>query len=329
MKIAYLVMAHAVDEQLRLLIDRLLEDSRSSVYIHMDRKTADLKWLDSESRPNLHILRNREIVNWGGFSIVRATQNLLRMAVRDPKNERFVLLSGSCFPLLPSPALGDALLAAPACVAVWGKIDASLSRNEGLGRYVVTKAHPLDVTFINPKRGPLRDRLWNMFKAINNRLPYERRVEIDDLWKGSQFFVFDRALALTCSYPPDELVTTLRHALAPDEIFFTTLFVRRQREAGNRLTMTGPGAHVQGRHFIRKQTPMHRTWRQRLAGTVDLRRLTAIDLAEALVSDALFTRKCTPDISRAIIKAADARYHSSRGEVAKDQAAFGKGKDIT
>ena len=160
-RIAYLIMAHAVNEELDLLVRTLLLDDRSRIYVHIDAKVKDLGWLAHRAEPRLTVLDNRIIVNWGGYSVVKATLLLLDYAFRDDQNLRFVLLSGACFPIQPPQAVNDNILAQQTpVVSIWGKIDASLKANEGFGRYTVTKYHPLDVRGVNPKRGRALERIW-------------------------------------------------------------------------------------------------------------------------------------------------------------------------
>ncbi|MBM9403110.1 hypothetical protein JUN65_16145 [Gluconacetobacter azotocaptans] len=300
--IAYLITAHAVNKQLALLVDALLSDSRSRIYIHIDAKTRDLGWLARTSDERIVVLTNRTAVNWGGLSITDAIRSLLEAALRDAGNVRFVLLSGACFPLREPRSVGDAILErAEPRLAVWGRIDATLARNEGLGRYVVTKFHPLDVPSINPKRGRFRALLWNLYKIINNALPYERKVRTDDLWRGSLFFLITRELALHFVAPHDELARDLRFGLASDELFFTTLYVRWARARNAPLVETDTTARHQAIHYIRKWKPPNRGLFTRLFVPVDLRALDHEGAMEAIESDALFARKCSAEISQGIM----------------------------
>ena len=50
-------------------------------------------------------------VSWGAHELVLAARNLLRAAVRDPLNQKFVLLSESGIPLYPPTAVYAQLMA--------------------------------------------------------------------------------------------------------------------------------------------------------------------------------------------------------------------------
>jgi hypothetical protein len=298
--VAYLILAHAADEQLRLLTNALLADGRSRVYLHLDAKVLDLNWIEGHTGPRFVLIADRRSLNWGGYSIVEATLRLLRSALSDAANQRFVLLSGTCFPLKTVHEINESILALTMpLMALWGRIDPSLKHGTGLGRYVVTKFHPHDNPFLVPTTSRMHERLWNAYKWVDGRLPYERKVDLRDLWKGSQFFILDRDSAEVCLRPPGALVHALRYALAPDEIFFTTIIVGHLRAGGRMMPTTSPSAARQGAHFILKREPDHRSLRERLFRRVDLRRLTTADVDDARASGALFARKCSADVSKA------------------------------
>ena len=299
--VAYLILAHAADERLRLLTNVLLTDSRSTVYLHLDAKVRDLNWLEAYMDLRFVLIPDRRVLNWGGYSIVEATARLLQSALSEATNQRFVLLSGSCFPLGPVHEINNCIfeLTMPV-IALWGRIDPKLKHGRGLGRYIVTKFHPHDNPFLSPATSRMHERLWNAYKWIDDRLPYERMVDFRDLWVGSQFFIVDRDYADACLRPPKALVHAVRYALAPDEIFFTTIIVRRVVAGGATLAVTLQSALLQGAHFILKREPKHRSFWQRLFRRVDLRLLAASDVAEARASGALFARKCSADVSKVI-----------------------------
>ncbi len=281
----------------------LLLDDRSRIYVHIDAKVEDLGWLAHRAEPRLTVLDNRIIVNWGGYSVVKATLLLLDYAFRDDQNLRFVLLSGACFPIQPPQAVNDNILAQQTpVVSIWGKIDASLKANEGFGRYTVTKYHPLDVRGVNPKRGRALERIWNLYKRINALLPYERKIQLEDLWKGSQFFLADRELVKYYLMPHPPLAQALQHALAPDEIFFATLYVRWCKCKGLVTPLVPVSETHQGVHYVRKQVSRDRTLYQKLFKSIDLRKLDVTNIGELLASKALFARKCPASLSRRIIQ---------------------------
>ncbi len=303
MKIAYLILAHQTGPGLDLLIETLLGDDRSRVYIHFDRKSPGFEQLQSQWGRQCVLLEHRVTVNWGGYSVVRATIELLRTAFSDATNERFVLLSGACFPLRPMKTINHAIADRELpWLALWGRMDPRLKTNEGLGRYVVTKYHPLDVPGISPKRNALLARLWGLFERINVAAPYQRKVDATRLWKGSQFFVLDRASAKQGLDRNAELSQLLQYAKAPDEIYFSTVYHDYCVKNGITFHLTDPEDPVQALHYIRKRAPGQRTLGQRLLENPDIRHLTEADVSEMLASSALFARKVDSNLAQMILQ---------------------------
>ncbi|MBA2559470.1 MAG: hypothetical protein H0V07_06205 [Propionibacteriales bacterium] len=72
----------------------------SPVYLHLDRKQDRRPFNECLSSPGINEI-DRRVVCWGGFSMVVATIELMRSALRDPLIDHVVLLSGSCYPIRP------------------------------------------------------------------------------------------------------------------------------------------------------------------------------------------------------------------------------------
>ena len=69
-------------------------------------------------------IRNRTRVDWGAVTVARAEVFLLRAALADPRNERFLLVSESCVPLHPFLCLYDFLFSTPkSFVKSWATAD--------------------------------------------------------------------------------------------------------------------------------------------------------------------------------------------------------------
>ncbi len=81
--------------------------SHYNIYVH---PTSGHKY------PYTSVFHEKEIadhvdVKWGQLSLVTATKNLVKAALKDPLNEWFVLMSESCVPLVPFPKFRSILLA--------------------------------------------------------------------------------------------------------------------------------------------------------------------------------------------------------------------------
>lgn len=300
-KISYMIMVHEVGTQLNLLIEALLSDVRSVIYIHLDGKVEIDNNNSFSQNDRIIFIKNRVRVNWGGFSMVHAMKNLIHEALKDTGSDRFVLISGSCFPIKIPVQINDELLRSNGNIfSVWGEIDPENLSSEGFGRYSVTKFQPCDVEILNPKKSIAHSRVWNFYKKISSQIPLERKVSLSDLWRGSQFFAASRAVAEWFVKSHPDLDHILRWSLAPDEIYFNTLYVRYLRQSGEDFCKILPGATEQGTHYIKKTVPADRTLRQKLFEPIDLRKLNKNDLPEILASPCFFARKCNSEISKEI-----------------------------
>ena len=102
MKIAYVILAHKLPEQLVRLVKKLYTDN-TSFLIHIDKKTdkETFKRMEEPLREykNVHFLK-QYVVRWGTFSQVQATLEGVRMAL-DTRLEfdYMVLLTGQDYPI--------------------------------------------------------------------------------------------------------------------------------------------------------------------------------------------------------------------------------------
>lgn len=300
--VGYLILAHENNKKLHLLIETLLLDPRSVIFIHMDAKTKNYIE-DSQYDSRVNFIHNRISVNWGGFSVVEATISLLKIALKNIFIQRFVLISGGCFPIQSPSAINNKLLKSEEnMVSIWGKIDPSLKSAEGLGRFVVSKFHPYDIKILNPKNSIFHARAWNIYKKLIKNITIERKVSLSNLWKGSQFFAVTRSVAEQFAAPHPELKRIFQNTLAPDETYFSTIFVRYAQEKNIHFDLHSPASTDQVTHYIIKRVPSSRSIRQKLFQPVDLRKLTEKDISTAINSDCLFARKCSEDLSKKIMK---------------------------
>lgn len=107
MKLAFLILAHKLPQQLRMLIT-LLQGPDVDVFVHVDATStaitaADLAALAAQ--PHVHCLPERHAVQWGNFQQIQATWALLTAAHRHGPYDRYLLLSGQDLPLMPPDAM--------------------------------------------------------------------------------------------------------------------------------------------------------------------------------------------------------------------------------
>eukprot|EP00884_Botryococcus_braunii_P021242 jgi/Botrbrau1/7801/Bobra.0159s0229.1 len=86
--------------------DVIARQSMFSVYVH----TAPGYVMAPSNLFYGYQIPDRTVVQWGQFSVAEAERRLLRAALRDQANERFVLLSEACVPLYPPHVLYTQLM---------------------------------------------------------------------------------------------------------------------------------------------------------------------------------------------------------------------------
>ncbi|MCX2495862.1 hypothetical protein OQX63_20375 [Pedobacter sp. PF22-3] len=105
MRIAYLILAHQNIDQLALLIDTLTYGTRNFCFLHLDARlhtpSFSRKLNKLTKSQNWYAIKKRLIVNWGGFSMVEATLNLMLAALNysNIKFDYLSLHSGMDFPI--------------------------------------------------------------------------------------------------------------------------------------------------------------------------------------------------------------------------------------
>jgi len=108
--ICYCILAHQDTEILRQLMAHLLEDPRSAVVVHVDRKKKGMaarlsRDYQDHDRIQIHSILK---VRWGHYSMCQAMAACLKMGfARWPGLERFVLLSGQHYLLAPVVEIND------------------------------------------------------------------------------------------------------------------------------------------------------------------------------------------------------------------------------
>ncbi len=111
--LACLVLAHDNPAQLLLLLRWLSEHGATChLHLHLDPRAGAVRAaVAATAVPGLRLLPAAESqrIEWGGFTMVRATLALLRAALAEPGVTQLCLLSGTHLPLLPAAALAERL----------------------------------------------------------------------------------------------------------------------------------------------------------------------------------------------------------------------------
>jgi len=233
MKIAYIILAHKLPEQLVRLV-RKLNDDDARFFIHIDKRTADpirRRMVEPLSTcKNIEYLK-RHAVNWGDFGCVEATlEGLKQAAASGGSYDYTILLTGQCYPIKSNAQIKERLGAHrggsfieyfPLPHEPWQ------NENGGLDR--------LNFYYVN-----WRGRRRSLFKrallslppswlALVKQSPIWRLPPADlDLFGGSAYWCLTRDCV---EYINDfarqnrKFVDFFKYSLIPDEILFQTILL--------------------------------------------------------------------------------------------------------
>lgn len=109
-RIAFLIEAHNDAPQLERLCRRL---SGHAIFVHVDQKSADFPVQKIAALPGVTIVQPRTPVYWADYSQIEATLTMLKVARQTANFDRFVLISGVCYPVKPLAALEAAFAQDP------------------------------------------------------------------------------------------------------------------------------------------------------------------------------------------------------------------------
>ena len=101
---AYLILCHHAPMHILVQAQR---HRKSQFYLHYDAKSPLIKLDKLTNEPNIHLIRHRIDVHWGGFSMIEATLALIQAALANKDNHYFHLISGDCAPLLTPEQLAN------------------------------------------------------------------------------------------------------------------------------------------------------------------------------------------------------------------------------
>jgi hypothetical protein len=221
LRLCYGILTHDDATGTIRLMEVLYEEGHVFV-VHVDGKESSDETYNAlveyaASRDHVHIVANdrRVRVNWGGFTMVNATLQILQyaFAVDDPKRQhldfhKFVHLAASSYPLASNLEIRDKL--------------ASFS---------------LDANFLNVIMKPTRpgQHVWHYFVECDDALhriyrlkPLQNATAGVETYTSSQWFIISREFALYLaqaepgSFVHDYLEYT-KHVVVADETFFGTV----------------------------------------------------------------------------------------------------------
>jgi hypothetical protein len=98
MRIAILIMAHRLPEQVALLCNCIIHNE-IDIFIHIDKKIDDTIFKKIINTPNTHFIINRTSIEWGAFSIVDTIINCYVEILDYKKYDYICNISGQDLPI--------------------------------------------------------------------------------------------------------------------------------------------------------------------------------------------------------------------------------------
>lgn len=221
MKKTFCILAHKITNALEFTVDYFSSFDENTILIHIDKKSNFDDFLYLE-KMNVHLVKNREDIHWGGISMVKATLTLMRLF---NKEGYFFLISGEDFPAMSNSEINFI-------------INQNEGRNfihfqDGRNRYIDPKvrfkinypemAFKKDKSFFN--KVLLRFIVFLSLNKNRKGLNYIQKENIK-LVKGSQWFAFNSLTVneiLTFLDNNPIYVQVFERSFCPDEMFFQTL----------------------------------------------------------------------------------------------------------
>ena len=216
-RIAFLILAHRDADQIERLRLRLRPHN---VFVHVDARVPDFPTDQIAELPDVTVVSPRRAIHWGDFSMVEATLTLLSTARAAGSFDRYVLLSGECYPAKPIIALEEAFETNPQ--REWISL-IPISAGSHLATMIGRHWRMAPLVGARAPDAKLR-RVWNKASKLLGR---DLRREIGTTpYFGSQWFglsarCVDMILKFVPAHP--EFVRAYRSVYAPDEHFFQTI----------------------------------------------------------------------------------------------------------
>ncbi|HEY2786255.1 MAG TPA: beta-1,6-N-acetylglucosaminyltransferase [Fimbriiglobus sp.] len=221
MRIAYAVLVHRNPEQFGRLIDALCYRAKNvEIFVHVDRKSLQEPFCNAvavASRPLVHFVDRRIKVNWGGYSVVRATLALLReITMKQSRFDYVILLSGQGYPIKSYEFIDNFITRNAGREHIqYSRIpDPEWDINDRYERY-----HYFDIC--GNKLG------WHLSRIVGRLLPVKRRIPYGIIpHAGSQWW----GLTIKCVEYILEYVARyslydrfFRYTFVPDEMYFHSI----------------------------------------------------------------------------------------------------------
>ena len=217
LRIAFLVLAHDDAPQLERLCRAL---QPHSVFVHVDGKNADFPFDRITKLPGVTLVRPSIKVHWGDYSMVEATLALIEKARETGVFERYVLLSGACYPVKPMTSLEAAFEMDPH--REWINLT-RIKRDSHLEHLIGRRWRLAPLVQMRSLDARLR-LMWNKISKTMGR-DLEREIKMTPYYGSQWWALTDGCVAVIMDFVHSHalFVKAYRSVYAPDEHFFHTI----------------------------------------------------------------------------------------------------------
>lgn len=295
--IAFMVLCHDQPDLIGALAKRLQHASCTTV-VHVDKR-APVAAFQQAVEPDGDVAfvpdGQRVAVHWAGYSMVEATLAAIRHTLTvAPQTQRFVLLSGSDYPVHPVDVIVDRLSGTDEFIRVDRELDPN---GDDWFDTCANRIYLGDCSALNPRSlaGPAERIVRKVERRLKRRTPYGQPIFYGSSWWSLTRPAVDYILEAHRATP--DRIEWFRWARSPDEMVFQT-FVKASPYAENiRQDATRPDSatwppDLTGVHYARFED-----------GSASPKTVGIEDLPAIRSSEALFARKINAQQSHSLIQA--------------------------
>ncbi|MEN8927810.1 MAG: beta-1,6-N-acetylglucosaminyltransferase [Flavobacteriales bacterium] len=229
MKHALLITAYKDFDQLHTLIDQF--DSDFNIYVHIDGKSkiSDKQLQGFRQKENVRIAEAPMKVNWGGFNHLQSYLSLSKIALNNPENTLFHLITGQDFPIKNKKSFDELLeknKSKEICYLDYEKMPAMKlwHLDGGMGRFHYYSFY--DWFDAKTKTG---EKIHALIRKIQLLIRVKRKINLkEELYGGSTYWTLPRkALKYVIDFEASnpKFHQRFRYTFCPEEMYFQTILM--------------------------------------------------------------------------------------------------------
>lgn len=231
MKIAYIFQIYK-DFEYHAKIFRMLKESWCDIYVHIDKKSKInlKKYIKEYGLEDIHFLKNRIAVYWGGFTQIQATLKLFQAVKKSKeKYDRIIFMTDNEFPCWSNEKIYDFFKQHK------GEEFFSIAKRKSNMQSFEYPESRVNVysffdcpLFKNISRNKLTRMMSNFWKFQRDMIGFSRKLLPYKYYRShSKFYVTMDFVEFVLDYVKNNYndMNTFKHTCCADEVFFITLLM--------------------------------------------------------------------------------------------------------